>query len=482
MRSSRHVLDWPNQPLPFKIYSSLAPLALPLTFSASDVAALHAIGGVCPSTDRQLDLPLLARLCYFSNGITRVLRRMPFRAAACTGALFHIELYPMCGDLPGLEAGVYHFGAHDNALRRLRAGDYRAVLVSATGGEPHIAAAPVVFAFTSTWWRNAWKYQARAYRHAFWDTGTIVANLLAVACANGVASHVVVGFADVEVNRLLDVDPAQEAAICLVALGSGSGAAAAAPPVAALGLPTRPLSAQQVDYPMIVEAHRASSLASGDEVAAWRAAGQSVSPPRVRSSRTDGSPSVLLADFSQAGPHRADSIESVILRRGSSRRFSHDPVTVRELELMLEAATAPIPSDAPPALTQPYLIVNAVEGLDPGAYVFDRAGARLERLKSGNFRREAAFLDLGQDLAGDAAVNVYWLGSFDRDRDYRAAQLEAAIEGGKLYLAAYALGLGATGLTFFDDDVTRFFSPHAAGKAVMFLTAVGHPATRRALI
>jgi SagB-type dehydrogenase family enzyme len=467
VRSSRHVLDWPNQPLPFKIYTSLEPRPLPLTFSASGVAALRAIGGVCPPAERPLDVPMLARLCYFSNGVTRVLRRMPFRAAACTGALFHIELYPICGDLPGLDAGVYHFGAHDNALRRLRGGDYRAVLVAATGDEPHLAAAPVVFAFTSTWWRNAWKYQARAYRHAFWDTGTNVANLLAVACANGVAAHVVVGFVDAEVNRLLDVDPAQEAAICLVTLGSGSGAAAAAPPVAALGLPTRPLSARQVDYPLIVEAHRASSLGSAEDVLAWRAAGQPSSPPRERASLSDGP---------------ADSIESVILRRGSSRRFSQDPVTLRELELMLEAATAPIPSDAPPALTRPYLIVNAVQGLDPGTYVLDRAGARLERLASGSFRREAAFLDLGQELAGDAAVNVYWLGALDRDRDYRAAQLEAAIEGGRLYLAAYALGLGATGLTFFDDDVIRFFSPHAAGNAVLFLTAVGHPARRRALI
>ena len=58
-------------------------------------------------------------------------------------------------------------------------------------------------------------------------------------------------------------------------------------------------------------------------------------------------------------------------------------------------------------------------------------------------------------------------------RGYRAAQLAAAIAGGRTYLAAYALGLGATGLTFFDDDVTAFFSPHAAGKSVMFLMAVG---------
>ena len=65
------------------------------------------------------------------------------------------------------------------------------------------------------------------------------------------------------------------------------------------------------------------------------------------------------------------------------------------------------------------------------------------------------------------------------NRGYRAAQLEAGIIGGKLYLAAYALGLGATGLTFFDDDVIDFFSPHAEGKSVMFLVALGVPLRRR---
>src|SRR5207244_11728228 len=106
------------------------------------------------------------------------------------------------------------------------------------------------------------------------------------------------------------------------------------------------------------------------------------------------------------------------------------------------------------------------------------------RLVSGDFRREAGHLGLGQALPADAAVALYWLTDLEPvfarfgDRGYRAAQLEAAIEGGKAYLAAYALGLGATGLTFFDDDVTAFFSPHAAGKGVMFLVALG-PGRRR---
>ncbi len=105
-------------------------------------------------------------------------------------------------------------------------------------------------------------------------------------------------------------------------------------------------------------------------------------------------------------------------------------------------------------------------------------------LRAGEPRREAGHLALGQPLAADAAVNLYWLVDLPRvlarlgNRGYRAAQLDAAIRGGKTYLAAFALGIGATGLTFFDDDVTGFFSPHAAGKSVMFLMAIGRPAPR----
>jgi hypothetical protein len=36
--------------------------------------------------------------------------------------------------------------------------------------------------------------------------------------------------------------------------------------------------------------------------------------------------------------------------------------------------------------------------------------------------------------------------------------------------------LGATGITFYDDEVTEFFSPHARGKSAMFVVPVGRKA------
>ena len=178
-----------------------------------------------------------------------------------------------------------------------------------------------------------------------------------------------------------------------------------------------------------------------------------------------------------------ETIESVILRRGSTRQFTHEPIGFDVLSTILRYVSRDLSADVlarDASATDLYLIVNAVDTLAPGAYLFDRARDALALLRGGEFRREAGHLDLGQDLAADAAVNLYWLVDLHPplerfgNRGYRAAQLEAAIRGGKTYLAAFALGIGATGLTFFDDEVTEFFSPHAAGKSVMFLVALGH--------
>jgi len=92
---------------------------------------------------------------------------------------------------------------------------------------------------------------------------------------------------------------------------------------------------------------------------------------------------------------------------------------------------------------------------------------------------------LDQELAADAAVDIFFLAELRPilqrfgNRGYRAVQLEAGILGGKLYLAAYAQHLGATGLTFYDDEVTRFFSPHAEGKSAIFLVAIGKSAKQK---
>jgi nitroreductase len=149
-------------------------------------------------------------------------------------------------------------------------------------------------------------------------------------------------------------------------------------------------------------------------------------------------------------------------------------VPLAELEAIIARAAAPIPADMP-VLTEIYLIANAIDGLDPGAYRFSPADG-FERLRRGDLRREAAVLCLEQALGGRAAATHFLLADLDRvlaalgDRGYRAAQLEAGIRVGRAYLAAYAQGLGATGLTFYDDLVAEFLTGDTAKQPMMCVT------------
>lgn len=492
LQASQHYLDWDIQPRPFKLYKDLLPTALPRPTADSSVSALDSLsrptragaasGAILP------DLRQLARLLYFSAGVTRTKvypggHKHHFRAAACTGALYHIDLYLTCGPLPNLEAGVYHFGPHDFALRRLRAGDFRAAVAEAAADLAAVRHAPVVLICTSTFWRNAWKYQSRTYRHCFWDNGTILANLFAVAAADALPAALVLGFVDHTVNALLGLDTDREAALSLVTLGhQPDSQLPPAPPLTPLVVETEPLSRAEVDYPAIRAAHSASSLRTPAEVHAWRERAIDVHPEPARLRQPASQENFALPQSDSS----ALSIEQAILRRGSTRRFSRAPVSLAQLSAILKAASGGVAADytcgdPPLLLCDVYLIVNAVDGLAAGTFAYDRAGHSLELLAKGDFRRRAGFLDLGQELAADAAVNFYMLADLEPlfarlgNRAYRAAQLDAAIVGGRIYLAAYALGLGATGLTFFDDDVTDFFSPHAARKSVMFLVAAGVP-------
>ncbi|MBI4200104.1 MAG: SagB family peptide dehydrogenase [Chloroflexi bacterium] len=491
VRAMPHVLPWDIQPRPYKVYTTLPPMPLPTPPPPSGVPALAAVSSWQEhgSTAKSPDLPTLASILHLSAGITKKVTypsgEMYFRAAACTGALYHIELYVVCGDLPDMEAGVYHFSVPDASLRRLRTGDYRSILVEASGGQPAAARAPAMLLATDTFWRNSWKYQARAYRHTYWDTGTILANLLAMATAYGLPAQVAVGFVDSVVNRLLGVDGQREAAVCVVPLGSGPAPSPATPPeLPPLRLETAPISKTEVDYPAIRAMHAASALTDAEEATAWRAPPPTVPLP---------DPSGRLFLLEPLGDDEAPSatIEQAILRRGSSRRFAREPISFRQLSTVLHRATQGIPADflepTGALLNHLYLVVNAVDGLPSGAYVFHRDQGALELLRAGDFRREAGYIALEQPLAADASADVFLLTDLNPllqrfgNRGYRAAQLEGGILGGKLYLAAYALGLGATGLTFYDDEVTAFFSPHAQGKSAMFLVALGRPARRRAL-
>ncbi|MDA4128817.1 MAG: SagB/ThcOx family dehydrogenase [Thaumarchaeota archaeon] len=486
VRMSAHYLDWNNKPSPFKHYRNLPSIPLPRNFPHPREESLRAIRGFYPIiASKRLDVGILAEILFFSAGLTRrvSMGTGPYymRAAPATGALYPIELYVICGDIPGLRAGVYHFNPLDFALVRLREGDYRAEL-GAPGHEENLTC-PVTIALTSLAWRNAWKYGARSYRHWFWDSGAIAANLLATSASEALIAKLTVGFVDSEVDRLLGLVKGKEATVALAPIGLGlpQQAERTAKASSRLDLEVEPLSQEEVEYPIIWKANEASSLRGSAEAKEW---GQSFKS-RTNGNRADGATFPLRP--LKEGDSPVPSLEEVILRRGSTRKFARQPISFEQLSTIVDASATVIPLDFLPhreTAIDFYFIANEVSGLPSGSYFFDRRAKFFVQLKDGNLRNTSGYLCLEQPLFSDASVVFYLMTDLRRvvsslgERGYRAAQFEAGIRAGKIYLSSYSLGMGASGSTFYDDAVTEFFSPHAKGKSTMIAVGIGVPAYR----
>jgi SagB-type dehydrogenase family enzyme len=422
------------KPPQFKTYPGAEAIALPDDLAAAKPERWDAAG--------------IGRLLFLSGGVVRYLDTphgpLWFRAAGSAGNLSPLELYVVTGDLPGVEAGVYHYEPVEHGLVRLR-------------GAP--ADTPPALVITGVPWRTTWKYRERGFRHLWWDAGTMLAQTLLVA---GMDVSLELGFVDADVAALVGAEMPHELPLAVVGL-TGPASLPEPEPV-----PAGHLADEPFEFPLVTAAFRAGELGAAGEVEAWRAA------------------AAAFDDWEPPGSSwfTFPSLDASIRKRGSSRQFDPSRPGSRELlESGLGWAAGEVPGVdfvAPGAsLLEHFVIAHATEGMAPGAYRFAFEGP--ESIRPGDLRANARHLTLDQSIGGDGAYTVFHVAHLDEvvsklgDRGYRAALLEAGVVEGRLHLAAYALGYGATGLTFYDEEVSRFFSTDAAA---MLVTAVGTPPYR----
>jgi SagB-type dehydrogenase family enzyme len=489
-----HRLDFGNKPSPFKFYKSLPSIPLPTEFPKPNTGALEAISaaGLIKPGSYEIDIEVIAEILFFTGGVTREMKygtdTFFMRAASATGALYPIELYIICKDLDGLKAGVYHFNPGDFSLTCLREGDYRVYVSEAAGDDATISNSPVTIVFSSIAWRNAWKYRDRSYRHWFWDSGVMAANLLSTTNSIGVNMNLSIGFIDEKVNRLICVNDKHEAAVALATLCIGLSNTSSSVKkttekreISLLIHETLALSQKgEVEYNSIWKMHEASKLYTIQEVTKWVNTDFKIEQNTTTQVSILESIPLLPANYSNS-----PSLSNTILQRGSSRKFSHKSISFAQLSNILHSCTGILPLDftkgAGISTTEVYFIANEVEGLPRGSYFFNRISRSLDLLKKDVHRDVSGYLCLWQSLFSDASVVFFLMTPLEQvlethgNRGYRAVQFEASIVAGKIYLASYAQGIGASGSTFFDDAVTEFFSPHAEHKSTMIAVGVGVP-------
>ncbi len=494
INSKSHDIDWGNQPVPFKEYKIGTPFDLKPYLTAQDQLAVD--------VDTK-NWQRISRLLFCSYGLTIRMMTMSgepiyFRASPSAGGLYPAEIYLISRGTSLLPAGLYNYQPKTHSLLRFWDSEVWTALREACLWHPTLDNTQLAIVTTAVFFRSAWRYQDRAYRRIFLDTGHLLGNIELAAAINDYRPHLIGGFADTSVNQLLYLDPEQEGAIAVMALADLLEIEQNLP-LAPTVLP----SAVQTDYPeipdgeLLVYCHRATEIApspqadqpmSGSVAKATPVSGEQPSEDKYNF------PFCLKVATATApidwGENLAD-LESTILKRRSTRAYSGANLTLDELKALLDFTYQPqnyvdqgldrSPDYFDLGLIETFIAVSGVEGLEEGCYYYAPKAQELRQIRFKNFRRELHFLCLKQDLGRDAGAVLFHTADLQSavarygDRVYRYLHMDAGHLGQRLNLAAIRLGLGVSGIGgFFDDEVNEVLGI-PTDEAALYITTLGRP-------
>jgi SagB-type dehydrogenase family enzyme len=483
---SDRALDWDNQPSPFKEYK------IGVGFDLKSY--LQPIGK--EGTEKDF-WSRLSRLLFCTYGLTvsmLTLRGDPvyLRATPSAGGLYPSEVYLISRGTPLLPAGLYHYQPQSHSLLHFWDSDVWTALQNACFWHPALDGTQLAIVVTSIFYRSAWRYQDRAYRRVLLDAGHLLGNLELASAINDFRPHLIGGFMDDAVNRLMYLDGKEEGTIAVLALADLQDLQQhlpLAPPVLS--------SSIHRSYPKLADGELLSSLHQASGIA------ETDNPPTLKQlavKRDDDIPRrdkynfpfclkvSTVTDPIDWGKQLTD-LETTILKRRSTRAYSGAQLTLDELKALLDFTYQPQnsidqPLDPTPdycdlSLIETFLAVSGVDGLEEGCYYYAPKAQELRQIRFKNFRQELHFLCLGQNLGRDAAVVLFHTADLEKavmqygDRAYRYLHLDAGHLGQRLNLAAVRLGLGVSGIGgYFDDQVNEVLGI-PADEAVLYITTLG---------
>ncbi len=162
---------------------------------------------------------------------------------------------------------------------------------------------------------------------------------------------------------------------------------------------------------------------------------------------------------------------ALIELRASVRDYSTQPMPLLELSFLLwcsqgikmvlgdKATKRTVPSAGSRHALETYLLINNVEGVEPGLYRFLAIEHKLTPvLVDAGVKERLVEACMGQQFIGKSAVCFLWSAVAYRmtwrygERGYRYLHLDAGHACQNLYLAAQVIDYGVCALATFDDD------------------------------
>lgn len=474
--SKNRTLDWENQPIPFKEYKIGASIDLKPYLNDNS-----------PSKSWQR----LSRLLLCSYGVTAKLPSsfstpVYLRSAPSAGGLYPAEIYLISRGTDILPAGLYNYQVKNHSLIHFWQSEVWSEVYAACYEHRALQRTNIALVTTAIFWRSAWRYEDRAYRRIFLDTGHLLGNIELASALNDYRPHLIGGFQDEKINELLYLDPELEGAITVIPLADLREPEQHFPAsITALASEVDQQYPHLADGDLLLYFHRATTIKKPQRPALSEklAVKDKYNFPFCLKVSTKTSP----VDWGE----NLEDLETNMLKRRSTRSYTGADITFDELKALLHFSYQPqdyldqgldlSPDYFDLNLIQTFVAVSGVDGLEDGCYYYAPQTLELRQIRFKNFRRELHFLCLGQELGRDAAVIVFHTADLREgverygDRVYRYLHMDAGHLGQRLNLAAIQLGLGASGIGgFFDDQVNEVLGIPSE-EAVIYITTLGRP-------
>jgi SagB-type dehydrogenase family enzyme len=472
-------LDWSQQPYPFKEYK------IGQTFDLKPYLSRQTVPQKGDFWRR------ISRILGCSYGLTAKIATMGsplyLRSAPSAGGLYPAEVYLISRGTEFLPAGLYSYQGQSHSLLLFWESDVWTHLQSACFWNPVLENTDIAVVTSAIFYRSAWRYEDRAYRRIFLDTGHLLGNIELSASINDYRAHLIGGFNDSQMNELLYLDSEKESVMTVIALADLLNIRQNLPP-STTALP----SATTTLYPKIAEGELLSSLQRATIIDADEKIEAAVTPSNWEDKYNF--PFCLKVSVTSRPVNWGEDLidlESTMLKRRSTRAYSGASLSLNELRALLhftyqpqdyaDQNLDPNPDYFDLDLLETFIAVSAVTGLEEGCYYYAPKAQELRQIRFKNFRQELHYLCLGQDLGRDAAAVVFHTADLSKavakygDRVYRYLHADAGHLGQRLNLAAIHLGLGVSGIGgFFDDQVNEVLGI-PSDEAVIYITTLGRP-------
>jgi SagB-type dehydrogenase family enzyme len=344
---------------------------------------------------------------------------------------------------------------------------------------------------TAVFYRSVWRYEDRAYRRIFLDTGHLLGNIQLACNLVNYRSYLIGGFVDKAVNDLLYIDHEQEATTTVLALADLLDIRQNLPKVST-ALP----STTETNYPSIPDGELLKYFHLRTEIT--QTTSSNLKLPTLKEERSlEDKYNFPFCDKIPTGTapifwgENLSELANTIYKRRSTRAYTGDNLSFDQLKALLDFTYQPqnyVDQNLDPDpdyfdlnLIETFVVVSGVQGLDPGCYYYAPKAQELRQIRFKNFRRELHFLCLGQELGRDAGAVLFHTADLQNaiaqygDRVYRYLHTDAGILGQRLNLAAVRLNLGVSGIAGFFDDQVNDVLGIPADEAVIYITTLGKP-------